>query len=297
MMKVAVIGASGVIGRRLVAKLLKMGAHVRCIARATSTLPTWPNGLYERVTADILDEASLTAALQGQDVVINLATSIPNGKGKGDWQLNDRIRIEGTRNLLAALAHHGNQCRLVQQSIAMLHQSSELVDECAEVCGQGVLTSALVMEAAIQSSAAQWVLIRGGAVYGPDTARDEAFFRRIQQGLIAPPESPGRYLSLIHIDDLVGAFMAALHLPLHEPYIAADSSPLTYRTLFASLGQDGEHAPDATPLNALPSFRVSNQRLMKHGWRPRYSNVLQYLEQIGAMHTEQTTRLLEKVSP
>ncbi len=62
---------------------------------------------------------------------MHLATAIPRGPG-GDWSRNDRIRREGTANLLAAAAAQGVR-RYVQQSIVMLYgdTGSTLVDESA----------------------------------------------------------------------------------------------------------------------------------------------------------------------
>ncbi|TDR73332.1 NAD-dependent epimerase/dehydratase family protein [Paludibacterium purpuratum] len=269
-MKVGVIGASGVIGRSLLPKLQARGMAVRCIVRPGSERAL-PDGALEVAEADLLDASALAQALQGLDAVVNLATRIP-GAG-GDWQQNDLIRTEGTRCLLAALAQQSQPCRLVQQSIAMLHQSPHLADESDELCGQGNLASALWMEAAVQTSPLDWVLLRGAALYGPGTARDDGYFARIRDGEVALPLEPGRYLSLIHINDLACAFATALTAPARQAYIASDDAPLTYRALFAGMRPCGSAKADASPLATLPSFRVSNRRLKCLGWQPCYPNV------------------------
>lgn len=274
MKKVGVIGASGVIGRALIPRLLSRGMTVRCIVRPGSGRPP-PGDVHEVAEADILDEAGLTQALHGLDAVVNLATRIPAPGGL--WLQNDRIRIDGTRCLLSAIAKLSHPCRLVQQSIAMLHQSTELADEGGELFAQGVFASALLMEATVQTSALDWVLIRGGAVYGPGTARDLAYFDRIRHGEVSLPADPCRYLSLVHVADLAEAFAMGLKLPARQAYIACDDHPLSYRELFARLVMPGTPAAGAPPLSALPSFRVSNRRLKDQGWRLTHPDLSGFL--------------------
>ena len=57
--------------------------------------------------------------LQGCDVALHLATAIPAPGPQRDWSRNDRIRREGTRNLLAAAQEAGMR-RYAQQSITLL---------------------------------------------------------------------------------------------------------------------------------------------------------------------------------
>ena len=296
-MKIGIVGATGVIGRRLIAPLLQLGYEVRCVARNTiASLPK--NERLTQVHADILHPDSLEQALQGLEVVINLATFIPNGKGRGDWALNDRIRTEGTRHVLDILQSQGGRCRLVQQSVAMLHQGNKPATESAELKGHGVLTSALVMEAAVQSSDLDWVMVRGAAVYGPETTRDISYFSRIALGEVQTPAHPQHWLSLIHIDDLVQAFVHAATLPGRQAYIAADDNPITYADLFANYR--GEQAPascDKPLLAALPSFRVSNQSLRQTGWSPRYPTVLQAISPAAALsHARAAAQRIKEVA-
>lgn len=278
MVNVGVIGASGVIGCRLVVRLQARGLLVRTIVRPGSDRPL-PTEIQDIAVADILDQSALEQALQGLDVVVNLATRIPSTGG--DWQQNDRIRTEGTRALLATLASQAKPPRLVQQSIAMLHQSSEWADEDGELCGQGVLGSALLMEAMVQTSALDWVLIRGGALYGPDTTRDIRYFEQIRGGAVGLPKESKRFISFVHVDDLAEAFAVALDVPARNAYIACDDRPLTYHELFTGLAATStmQTSTAALPtLPTLPSFRTSNRRLRMQGWKLAYPDVLAQMQ-------------------
>src|SRR5262249_54414546 len=89
----------------------------------------------------------------------------------------------------------------------------------------------------------------------------------------------GRWISLIHIDDLVSAFAHAVTLPGRRAYIAADDSPTTYSRLFLQFAREPEPAPrGGQPMTALPSFKVSNRRLRLHGWQPVHSDVFSAMQ-------------------
>jgi len=72
-MKVAVIGATGNIGRKIAAELLSRGHSVTAIARNTDKAPA---GTIAK-SVDASDPAALAAALQGHDAVVSSAPFAP----------------------------------------------------------------------------------------------------------------------------------------------------------------------------------------------------------------------------
>jgi uncharacterized protein YbjT (DUF2867 family) len=56
-------------------------------------------GLAPVHVADIFDERSLVAALEGCDVAVNLATSLPGPSGRGDFAANDHPEAQWHANL------------------------------------------------------------------------------------------------------------------------------------------------------------------------------------------------------
>jgi uncharacterized protein YbjT (DUF2867 family) len=94
-MKVAVIGSTGYVGGRLVPKLLDEGHHVRCLARTPAKLAgvEWSSEV-EVAQADVLDRASMEAALQGIDAVYYLVHAMGHA---GDFEEADRVGAENTR--------------------------------------------------------------------------------------------------------------------------------------------------------------------------------------------------------
>lgn len=94
-MKVAVIGATGYVGGRLVPELLAAGHEVRCLARTPERLDRieWRSEV-EVVQADVLDAASLDAALSGIEAVYYLVHAMGHS---GDFEQTDRDGAERTR--------------------------------------------------------------------------------------------------------------------------------------------------------------------------------------------------------
>jgi uncharacterized protein YbjT (DUF2867 family) len=98
--RVLVAGATGYIGRRLVADLLARGYRVRCVARNPNKLDAEPwRALVEVVAGDVLDAASLTAAFGGIDVAYYLVHSIGAGPS---WQERDLQAAHTFRDTAAA---------------------------------------------------------------------------------------------------------------------------------------------------------------------------------------------------
>src|SRR5258706_16076017 len=123
-MRIAVIGATGVLGRHLLPRLIERGHAVCATARKEADLDRLKRVGAEAVPADIFDPASLRAAVVNCDAAIHAATSIPTPAGGSDWAVNDRIRRDGTANLIAACRAE-RVGRYVQQSVAMLHAGAD----------------------------------------------------------------------------------------------------------------------------------------------------------------------------
>src|SRR5689334_9336732 len=121
--RIAVLGATGVYGRHLTPRLAAVGYRIRALVRKPETATIAKACGAEVVAADIFDEASLRAGIEGSDVAINLATTLPGPRSGGDYAKNDLLRREGTPIWVRACRAAGVR-RVVQQSIAMVHAGS-----------------------------------------------------------------------------------------------------------------------------------------------------------------------------
>ncbi|MFZ4585850.1 MAG: SDR family oxidoreductase [Acidimicrobiia bacterium] len=99
-MKVAVLGATGYVGGRLVPDLVAAGHSVRCVARNPQRLANveWRADV-DVVRADATDIAGLTDALAGIDVVYHLVHSMSDG---ADFQAADQRAARVVRDASAA---------------------------------------------------------------------------------------------------------------------------------------------------------------------------------------------------
>ena len=69
-MKVALIGATGLVGTQVLKELVARGHEVVAVARNTSKIPT-DSGLVTAVSANALDAEEVTATVAGNDVVVS----------------------------------------------------------------------------------------------------------------------------------------------------------------------------------------------------------------------------------
>lgn len=126
-MRVLVAGASGVIGSRLVPLLTAVGHDVAALSRGPRRTAALEAVGADIVTADALDRDQLLAAVRqaAPDAVVNLLTAIPADVNPRhlarDFALTNRLRTEGTRNLMEAARAAGVR-RIVAQGLAYGYQ-------------------------------------------------------------------------------------------------------------------------------------------------------------------------------
>ncbi len=276
-MRTAVIGATGVLGRCAVPILLARGHDVHALVRNPQDggLP-----VHARLTlfqADILDSTSLHAGVTGCDAVLHLATAIPKHGSPADWARNTAIRTSGTGNLLKAAAQAGVR-RYVQQSIAFVYENAgdAWLTEASAIAPPTPITAPVHdMEARVMASQLEWLILRGGVFYGPGTGRMIDWNDLALKEALAAPGDGGGYVSLIHVEDMASAVVAAAEASAHDAIVnIVDDEPVSYRELFdyvARIYNSAKPAAGGPPI--FSSMRVSNRRAKDLlGWAPRYKS-------------------------
>jgi len=277
--RVAVLGATGVYGRHLVPRLVAAGYRVRALARRPEAAAYAAACGAEVAAADLFDEESLRKGLAGCDVALNLATALPSPRRAGDFAKNDELRRTGTPIFAHACSDAG-VARVVQQSIAMVHAGAgdawadETTPQALEYpVAADALAAARAMEATIERSGLDWLILRGGLFYGPGTDFDEDWLARAREGKLRLPGEGEDWVSLLHIADMASATVAALQRwPSRRALIVADDAPVRWRDLFRYVcAVVGAAPPQPGGRMLLPSFRVSN-RLAREllAWAPLY---------------------------
>jgi nucleoside-diphosphate-sugar epimerase len=294
-MRVFVAGASGVIGRPLIAQLVAAGHEVTGMTRSRERAAAIERAGATTALCDALDAAALRDAVARAepDAVVHQLTALPqrfNPRKQQIYDATNRVRTVGTRNLLEAAGGR----RVVCQSVAFAVRSAEprVLDEDAPLFTDapppfGEATRAIAeMERMVLE--ADGLVLRYGWFYGPgtwwgeggSTARDVARRRFPVVG-----DGSGLY-SFVHVDDAAAATVAALERGAPGIYNVVDDEPAPQREwlpLYASA--IGARPPRRAPLwlarllagNAAVAMAAvlpgaSNARAKRElGWEPRWA--------------------------
>ncbi len=271
-MRIAVVGATGVLGAHTVPRLIERGHAVHALGTRPEALRRLEALGARLFFGSILDKGSLLPALAGCDAALHLATAVPRPGEKPEWERNDLIRREGTACLLEA-CRESQVARYVQQSIAMLNADPGRgwTDESSPMFTVPAWRSAADMEAMVRAADLDWRIVRGGLFYGPGTGRDAMWRELARRGELAIPGDGGDFVSLVHVADMAEAVVLAAETD-HGRFVAAavDDQPVTYAELFRYVAAAaGESEPRPGAPAALPSFRVSNANAkLRLGWTP-----------------------------
>lgn len=306
-MRVFIVGATGVLGKRIVADYTDRGHEVVGLARteAGDELVSARGGT--PVRGDVLDQSTLTEPVSRADVVVHAATKIPveTNPTERAWKRNDRVRLEGTKNLLQAVEADPID-RFVFQSIVWLARqpNGETFDEHAEPHPDRSTRSALAAERLLQQEARHLgfepVIVRGGYFYGPDTAHTHLLGRRllagklpiIGNGLLGRGDAT---ISFIHVDDIGRAFTDAVEGTATGVFHVVDDQPTTYAEFIHEFANRLKAAsPSRIPVwfarlfvddNLVrlltKSMPTSNRRFRRSfDWSPRYPTIHEGLDDV-----------------
>jgi nucleoside-diphosphate-sugar epimerase len=237
-MRVFLAGATGVIGRALLPKLIAAGHEVVGMTRSAERAEELRAAGAEPAICDALDAEGLAAAVTAArpSAVIHQLTNLPSRleprKYRTALAATNRLRRDGTRNLVAAANAAGAE-RLIAQSIAFVYApvGGWVKDEEAplaldarppmdEAVGAVAELERLVLEA-------NGIVLRYGYFYGPGTQlHTDGFYgeqaRKRQFPIVGSGQ--GRW-SFIHVDDAAEATLAALERGRPGIYNVVDDDP------------------------------------------------------------------------
>jgi uncharacterized protein YbjT (DUF2867 family) len=198
---IVVLGGTGFVGTRLVARLIRDGHQVTVLSRDREQhkhLLVLPGLALEN--CDVYQEPQLSERFRGKDVVINLI-GILNERGFGGAGFR-RAHVELTRHVLLAARSAG---------IARLLQVSAL--KAAPGAPSYYLRSKGEAEQLIRDqSALDWTILQPSVMFGPG----DSFLNRFA-GLLAaipfvfPLARPNARLQPVWVDDMVDALLRCLH--------------------------------------------------------------------------------------
>ena len=181
-LRIFLAGAAGVVGRRLVPLLLAQGYDVTGTTRSAERAGLLAAAGIRPVVLDAFEAAPVMAAVAaaGPDVVIHQLTDLPQQIDPPvlaeALSRNARLRIEGTRNLVAAAVAAGVR-RIVAQSIAFAyatgprpHRETDPLDHGAQEPRAATVKGVAALEDAVtRTPGIDGLVLRYGRLYGPGT--------------------------------------------------------------------------------------------------------------------------------
>jgi 2-alkyl-3-oxoalkanoate reductase len=197
---VALTGATGFIGRRLVAALDEAGWQPRLLLRRDPVVSEWRDVQPEVVAGDLNDALALTRLVAGAERVVHLAGLIKATRRAQFFQVNH----VGCENLAKTIAAQAPSANLLQVS-TMAAREPQLSDYAASKrAGEDSVRHILGERATV---------LRPPAVYGPGDRETLVFFQLAQQRFVPLVGSPRARAAMIHVDDLISLIVAMLRVP------------------------------------------------------------------------------------
>ena len=215
---VAVTGATGFLGRHLVAALAREGASVRVLAREAPLAGLWPGVAPGVVIGSLEEPRALDRLVTGADAVVHGAGLI----AARDRRAFLRTNRDGTRAVAEAARRGAPRARLVV--VSSLAAREPLLSDYAASKRAGELAA----HSAYADAAERLVIVRPPAIYGPGDRATLAIFRGASRAVV-PVFGAGR-AAIVHVDDAAAA-IARLALGAGEAgcHALADPNPAGYR--------------------------------------------------------------------
>jgi len=180
-MKIFLAGATGAIGRRLTPLLVAAGHHVTGMTRNPASADALEKAGISTALVDVFDADALKTAMvdAAPEVVMHQLTDLPRvleneNQLAAAYPRNARIRLHGTRNLIAA-AQAAAARRFIVQSVAFGYapgREPHSEDDPLDVKDGPRAVSigaAADMERQVLTSGMPGIVLRYGFFYGPGT--------------------------------------------------------------------------------------------------------------------------------
>ncbi len=242
-MRVFVAGASGVIGRSLVPRLVAAGHEVTGISRKQGGADEIRAAGAEAAICDALDPAAVEDAVieANPEAIVSELTSLPTDYDLRtiDYEPTNRLRVEGGRHLISAGRKVGAR-RFISQSIAFVYdpQGDWVKDEEAPTYvdppgrfAPGLVATLTSEREAVAAEGMEGLVLRYGQFYGPDTYfdHDGSIAKQVRKRRFPIVGRGDGVFSFIHVDDAADATVAAVERGPAGVYNVVDDDPAPIR--------------------------------------------------------------------
>jgi nucleoside-diphosphate-sugar epimerase len=301
--KIFFAGATGALGRRLLPMLIGAGHEVTAMTRSDSKIDSLRSAGAAPVVCDVFDAAALRDAVMAAspEVLVHELTDLPQNidprKAEEQTKGNDRIRTEGTKNLVDAALAAGTK-RMVAQSISFAYapvggpiktEDDPLFDDSPWPFSRSVQALHDLEDAVTKTPGIGGLVLRYGFFYGPGTgyAANAYWADQVRKRRFPIVGSGAGIFSYIHVDDAATATVAAVERGQPGIYNIVDDDPAPVSEWLPVYAE----AVNAKKPRRVPAFiarfvagkyavslatelrGASNEKAKRElGWTPRYAS-------------------------
>jgi hypothetical protein len=244
-MRVFITGGSGLVGSRLVARLLQRGDTPVVLTRSPEAARATLGADIEIIQGDPTHRGDWERAVGTCTAAVHLA-----GENIFARRWNDEFkarlrdsRIESTKNVVAALAAASPKPKVLVSASAVgyygFHGDEELTE--ADPPGEDFLArTAIEWEAAarpVEAAGVRLAIVRIGVVMATSGGALAQMLTPFKMGVGGPVGSGRHWMSWIHIDDLVGIMLHAIdHADMSGVVNGVSPEPVTNKQFSRALG-------------------------------------------------------------
>jgi uncharacterized protein YbjT (DUF2867 family) len=202
---ILITGATGYIGRHLVARLVAQGARPRCLVReVNSAKRILPAAKVELVAGTTTSLASLDAAVAGIDTIIHTAF-LTADKKQSSGNEYEKTNVQGTANLIKAAKKAG-------------------VSRIIEISGLGTkpdkpgsyMQGRYLSEKMLKESSLNWTIIQPSVLFGKNAPFIKGLADLIRTAPVVPLIGGGTILfQPVWVEDVVTVIIKAIEDPQH----------------------------------------------------------------------------------
>jgi 2-alkyl-3-oxoalkanoate reductase len=241
-MRIFVAGATGAVGQPLIPLLVAAGHSVVGMTRSADKADAVRSAGAEPAVADALDPEAVMAAVRAAEpeVVVHELTAIPprlNIRKIGEqFALTNRLRCEGTDNLLAAARATGAKRFLAQSFCGWpyareggpVKTEEDPLDPNPPEAMRGILDAIRYLESTVPGAEGiEGVVLRYGPFYGPGTSvgKGGSMLKDVRRGRLPVVGKGTGVWSFCHIDDAAQATVSAIDRGAPGIYNIVDDEP------------------------------------------------------------------------
>lgn len=266
-MTILITGATGLVGERLVPRLIEAGLACHVLLRAGKACPQGATA----IVGDILNPSTLSDAVRGVSAVVHLAAVFRTQDTDLIWRSN----LEGTRNLIAAVKAGAPEARFIMSSTSHVYSIDNPHpgrEEDPVAPKHAYPASKVAAEKKLRESGLNWSIIRFPFVYGDGDGHLESLPQYVGNW------HPAQRMSTIHHRDIAAAMKLALHGVFDRRVVnVADEAPASIYELSSLLNEKMKSSSE--PLSNPWYLHVDSSLARSLGFHPSVRTVYQALQE------------------